>query len=140
MLRAVKCTDMLLGKFIDKIRSSEFSKDTIIVLQSDHKVPTIEENKEVGNLANSQGGLVFIVLDDDIKENIFIDTKGSSIDTMTTLLGYLGILDELNLGKNLFKFDGFYNGNNPIFVRAAKLLPHIDYTELKNTDLAKAKK
>lgn len=124
MLRAVKCTDMLLSKFIDKIRSSEFSKNTIIVLQSDHKVP-------VGKFASLQDGLVFIILDDDIKENIFIDTKGSSIDTMTTLLGYLGILDELNLGKNLFKFDGFYNANEPIFVSAAKLLPHIDYDEVQ---------
>ncbi|MBQ9292962.1 MAG: sulfatase-like hydrolase/transferase [Campylobacter sp.] len=131
MLRAVKCTDMLLSKFIDKIRSSEFSKNTIIVLQSDHKVPMIEESKEVGKLASLQGGLVFTILDDDIKKDIFIDTKGSSIDTMTTLLGYFGILDELNLGKNLFKFDGFYNANEPIFVSAAKLLPHIDYDEVQ---------
>ena len=129
MLRAVKCTDMLLGKFIDKIRASEFSKNTIIVIQSDHKAPMIEESKEVEKLAKSQGGLVFMILDDDIKEDIYIDNNGSSIDTMTTLLGYLGILDEMNLGKNLLKSNGFrITGAFPGLV--ARLLPHIDYAEI----------
>lgn len=70
MLRAVKCTDMLVGNFIKKIRSSEFAKDTLIVIQNDHVVPYIQSSKETYDAlihSSKGGGMLFMMIDDDFE-------------------------------------------------------------------------
>lgn len=108
MLNTIKCTDRLLGEFINKIKNSKYSKNTIIMIQSDHKMPyTIGTDRLYDyykELANSKN--LFLILDDNILTNIQNSTLGSNLDTFATLFGYMGILDEINLGRNLLKTNG----------------------------------
>lgn len=104
MLNAVTCTDFLIAEFINKIRNSQYSKNTIIVLQSDHLMPySLVNGLNDKNMGDSK--IFFTILDDDINGVKFIKTHGTSVDTFTTLLGYMGISDEMNLGRNILKND-----------------------------------
>lgn len=101
MLRAVHCSDLLVSKFIEQIRSSPYAANTIIVLQNDH--PLFYKNAIDGGFGD---GLkderdLFVILDDDLDGEFEIKKHGTSFDTFTTVLGYLGILDEMNFGRNL---------------------------------------
>lgn len=100
MLSAVKCTDFLLGEFINKIRSSKYSKNTIIVIQNDHLMPYMVANGvDSKKIENSK--MLFMILDDSINGVKVIDKYGSSLDTFTTFLGYIRVTDEMNLGRNI---------------------------------------
>ncbi|MDA3048920.1 sulfatase-like hydrolase/transferase [Campylobacter sp. JMF_02 ED1] len=131
MLRAVQCTDYLVGKFIDKIRLSEFSKNTIIILQNDHPLPYSNSGSVETNPKNSKN--IFMILDDSINGTITIDKKGTSFDSFTTVLGYLGILDEMNFGRNLLKVDSMpFENNDEIYQKASRILTEISYDEIEN--------
>ncbi|MDA3048921.1 sulfatase-like hydrolase/transferase [Campylobacter sp. JMF_02 ED1] len=102
MLKAAHCTDYLVGKFIDRIRASKYSKNTIIVLQSDHLMPyLLVSDLSSGILEDSK--LFFTILDDDLEGVQSVEAQGSSLDTFTTVLGYMGLVDEMNLGRNVLK-------------------------------------
>ena len=127
MLKAVQCTDFLVGKFIDKIRASEFSKNTIIVLQNDHPL-LYSRDKQTGEIITKN---FFMILDDDINGTITIDKKGTSFDTFTTVLGYMGILDEMNFGRNLLKIDSLpFEEDNEIYKKASRIFSEISYDEI----------
>lgn len=127
MLKAVQCTDFLVGKFIDKIRSSEFSKNTIIVLQNDHPL-LYSRDKQTGEIITKN---FFMILDDDISGTITIDKKGTSFDTFTTVLGYMGILDEMNLGRNLLKVDSLpFSDDDKIYKKASRIFSEISYNDI----------
>ena len=130
MLKAVHCTDYLVGKFIDKIRASKYSKNTIIVLQSDHLMPYAlvrDLNNEI--LENSK--LFFTILDDDIAGVQKVDNYGSSLDTFTTFLGYLGLVDEMNLGRNILKVPSINSEEDIAYIynTAMSSLDDLDYTK-----------
>ncbi|MBP3224481.1 MAG: sulfatase-like hydrolase/transferase, partial [Campylobacter sp.] len=132
MLRAIGCTDKLLGEFINKIRKSEFGENTIIVLQSDHPAPIIEQSDKIFKLAQSSGGLYFAINDPKITQNIRISRQSSTIDIFTTVLDYIGVLDEMQLGRSALKYDSLYNSmNSANYVNAARLAPYIDYDEIE---------
>ncbi|CZE45967.1 sulfatase-like hydrolase/transferase [Campylobacter geochelonis] len=97
MLNAVKCTDFLIGEFIRKIQSSKFSKNTIIVVQNDHYMPLFSHT------SNLEPKMYFVIIDDDIKKLRRVDFVGTTFDTFTTLFGYMGVLDKMNLGRNVLK-------------------------------------
>ncbi|MBP3207908.1 MAG: sulfatase-like hydrolase/transferase [Campylobacter sp.] len=127
MQKAVQCTDYLLGRFIDRIRKSEFSKNTIIVLQNDHPL-FYSRDKQTGEITKN----LFMILDDDINGTITIDKKGTSFDTFTTVLGYIGILDEMNLGRNLLKTGSLpFNDDDEIYKKASRIFTEISYDEIK---------
>ena len=129
MQKAAHCTDYLIGKFISKIRSSEFSKNTIIVLQNDHPL-TYSSDIEFDKILKTSKNL-FMILDDDINGTITIDKKGTSFDTFTTLLGYMGILDEMNFGRNLLKVDTLpFDDNDEIYKKASRIFTEISYDEI----------
>ncbi|WP_165590150.1 sulfatase-like hydrolase/transferase [Campylobacter geochelonis] len=127
MLNAVKCTDFLLYDFIDKIRKSKFGKNTIIVVQNDHLAPYglikgIDEKK----LSDSNN--LFFILDDDIDGVQIVENKGSSLDTFTTLLGYIGILDEMHFGRNILKIKSLHEtlkNPNQIYQISMPLIPNL---------------
>lgn len=134
MLRAVKCTDMLVGNFIKKIRSSEFAKNTLIVIQNDHVVPYIQSSKETYDAlihSSKGGGMLFMMIDDDFEGVKIINSMGSSLDTFVTVLGYLGITNELNLGRSVIGSKSLYGSDMRIYSKAAALLRHLKYDEIK---------
>lgn len=140
MLKAVKCTDILISKFINKIRSSKYSKNTIIAIQNDHLMPyhiVSDIDKFSDKLENPESKMLFIILDDDIKDSLYIDTNGSSLDTWTTLFGYMGILDEMHLGRNLLKeptiVDSAPDTLLPFTIRILKDINYKDINRIKNS-------
>ena len=120
MLSAVKCTDFLLGEFINKIRSSKYSKNTIIAIQNDHLMPYMVANGvDSKKIENSK--MLFMILDDSINGVKVIENYGSSLDTFTTFLGYIGVTDEMNLGRNILNKDSIdkSEGNIQMLYKAA---------------------
>jgi putative phosphoglycerol transferase I len=53
--------------------------------------------------------MLFMILDDSINGVKVIDKYGSSLDTFTTFLGYIGVTDEMNLGRNILIKDSIDN-------------------------------
>ncbi|MCI6988590.1 MAG: sulfatase-like hydrolase/transferase [Campylobacter sp.] len=130
MLNAVKCTDKLIGEFIDKIRSSKYSQNTIIVLQSDHLMPfSLANGIDKEKLMDSR--LLFMILDDDIDGIKIVENQGSSLDTFNTFLGYMGITDEMNLGRNIIKKDSTSKvyGIGLVYQATMRLLEKLKYDD-----------
>ena len=100
--KAIKCTDIVISDFIQKIKSSTYATNTIIALISDHTMPSGFAPKEIDEKYDS-GYLLFHLIDSDIAENKQIALKGTSLDSFATILGYMSISNELNLGRNVFK-------------------------------------
>lgn len=98
MLNAVAAADFVIAEFIERIRSSPLGRDTVVVLASDHL-----------GLGNSATDL----LNQGVRRNLFmvfkpntnvgeaIDTPGSTLDTGTTLLPFLGYKGAIGLGRDL---------------------------------------
>ena len=130
MLRAVHCTDKLISEFIEKIRSSKYGKDTIIIVQNDH--PLFYSGDIGGDFGDKLKGSkdLFIIFDEDLNGEFTIDKRGTSFDTFTTVLGYLGILDEMNFGRNLLARDSLpFAADSEFFNNASKVFTKISYEE-----------
>ena len=121
MLNAAKCTDFLVGEFVNKIRASKYSKNTIIVMQSDHLLPySVVDGMSDEKMGDSR--LFFTILDDDINGTKIVQNYGSSLDTFTTFLGYMGISDEINLGRNILKEKSINKSIPGLFYQGAMMI------------------
>ena len=60
--------------------------------------------------------MLFMILDDDIVGVQEIKKYGSSLDTFATLLGYMGVINGLNLGRNILKEESVNSTQNINFV------------------------
>ncbi|MFA5484985.1 MAG: sulfatase-like hydrolase/transferase [Candidatus Pacearchaeota archaeon] len=102
MLNSVKCSDYLIGQFVKKIRDSEFSNNTIIVIVSDHlSMP----NTATDLLKELDRKNLFLINLPNQKEEIKNNNFGLTLDVSPTILNYLGFEGELGLGKNLNKIE-----------------------------------
>jgi phosphoglycerol transferase len=98
MLNAVACSDYLLGDFVKKIRESKFSKDTVIVIASDHLA--FKNAASFDTLRKQERKNLFLVnTDDPTMEKV--DTPGSTLDLGSTTLPYIGYRSEIGLGRDL---------------------------------------
>lgn len=99
ILNCVKCSDMLISDFIKKVRSSQYSKDTIIILTSDHLAMRNTASEELDKSIKRRN--LFVVLDPNNKEYTAIDKVGTPLDFSSTALSFLDIKTDLGLGRNL---------------------------------------
>lgn len=111
ILDSMRCSDYLLGEFVQKVRASKWSKNTIIVISADHalleKFTGYSEKMQTRNI-------YFAILDDDINGTIAVDNLGDTFDIYPTILGHLGILDEYNYGKNIQKLKSNHQNSDQI--------------------------
>ena len=98
MLNAVACSDYLLGNFVEKIRESEFGKDTVIVIASDHLA--FKNATSYDSLRNQNRRNLFLVNTGESKA-IEVNTSGSTLDLGSTILPYIGYTSEIGLGRDL---------------------------------------
>jgi phosphoglycerol transferase len=100
ILNAVACSDFLISRFINRIASSSFASDTVVVLSSDHLA---HRNTAYSLLKKENRRNMFLVLDlsDDTREAVQIDKVGSALDISPTILPFIGFESELGLGRNL---------------------------------------
>jgi phosphoglycerol transferase len=98
MLNAVACSDYLLGDFVKKIRESAFSKDTVIVIASDHLA---FKNAASFDALRKQERRNLFMVNTDVPKAKEVDTPGSTLDLGSTVLPYLGFRSEIGLGRDL---------------------------------------
>lgn len=99
MLSAVACSDKEIANFINRIRNSKYSKNTIIVVVSDHlALPNIASER----LNKHQRRNLFLI-NIPRQKTKRINKKGSTLDIAPTILPYLGYEAKLGLGRNLIK-------------------------------------
>ena len=106
ILNTVKCTDILVSNFIEKIQKSNFSKNTIIVLTSDH-LAMRNSAYDILNKEKDRKNL-FVVFDSENKEYKSINKPGKSLDISSTILSFLGKDIDIGLGRNLLFRDSIY--------------------------------
>lgn len=97
MLNAVVCSDYLIGEFVEKIRNSPYSNQTVIVILSDHLAMP---NTAIDILRQGNRSNLFMIQMPE-QEHRIVDTKGWMIDIGTTILPFIGFTGDIGLGRNL---------------------------------------
>lgn len=98
MLNAVAASDQLLSAFVRRIQNSSFGANTVVVIASDHLAMN---NAASGLLQRGERRNLFLVLDPRNAREELIDRTGSTLDTGTTLLPFLGYKGAIGLGRDL---------------------------------------
>ena len=100
MLNAIKCSDYLLAKFINKILNSPYAKNTIIILGSDHYAMPNDIYKTLKK--GERKDLLFII-DGEKQQYKQITKLGSTLDISPTILQLLkSNRYNFALGRSLF--------------------------------------
>ncbi|GAA6151039.1 sulfatase-like hydrolase/transferase [Pseudoteredinibacter isoporae] len=102
ILNSVKCSDFLISEFIEKIEGSEFAKDTVVVLVSDHLAM---RNTAFDQLKKGNRRDLFMILDFENPEAKAINAMGSTLDVSATVLPFMGYEGAIGLGRNLLSSD-----------------------------------
>ena len=99
ILNAVKCADRLVAEIIRKIRQSEWGKETVLVVASDHLAL---KNGALDRLSSGpRRNLLWTFPAGDFQPGM-VAKPGSTLDTPATVLGYLGAeVSAFGLGKSL---------------------------------------
>lgn len=99
MLNAVKCSDIIVNDFVKKIQQSDYAKDTIIVLMSDHMAM---KNQAHSLLKMGKRRNFFTIIDPYTRAPLQISRAASSMDVAPTVLSLFGFDSEaLGFGRNL---------------------------------------
>ena len=83
LLNALKCTDGLISKLVDRIQASPYGEDTLIVIASDHLAMP---NDLSHVLAKQKRENLLLFLGKDIEPRQLATTAGSTLDSGATLL------------------------------------------------------
>ncbi len=100
MLNAVACSDRLVAQFVEKIRSSPYADNTLIVVSSDHLSMRNSASEQLGRGDRKN---LFFVIDPSASKSRKITRMGTMLDVAPTLLSLLGVdSDGLGFGRSLF--------------------------------------
>lgn len=86
LLNALKCSDRLVSELVDRIRSSRYGKDTVIVIASDHLAMP---NDLSDVLAKQKRENLLLFLGNGIAPRQMVAKTGSTLDSGATLLNLL---------------------------------------------------
>jgi hypothetical protein len=110
MLNAVHCSDQLISSFVDRIRNSPYTDNTIIVLVSDHLAL---RNTASSFLAKSKSPnlLTFLINTPDYRQ-YKITSPGTHYDITPTILDFMGykINGQIGFGASLLEGYGYLPG------------------------------
>lgn len=99
LLNALKCTDRLISRLVDRIRSSEFGDNTLVVLASDHLAMP---NDLSHVLANQQRENLLLFLGKDIAPRQVQASAGTTLDSGATALQLIDpAIDAIGFGRSL---------------------------------------
>ncbi len=99
LLHALKCSDRLIGAFVDRIRNSPWAEDTLIVVSSDHLAMP---NDLTDVLAGLHRENLLLFLGEDIAPRRLVADRGTTLDTGATLLQLLEpSVQALGFGRSL---------------------------------------
>lgn len=107
MLNCVKCSDTLISNFIERIKASAFSSNTIIVVVSDHLAMRNTASKQLEKIKDRRD--LFVIFDTNSTSYQKIQKDGTPFDFTPTILDFLGIDTAVGLGRNLNKEESIYS-------------------------------
>lgn len=121
-LNAVACSDYLISKFINKIRQSDYSDNTVIVLVSDH---LSLKNTATYLLEKGDRRNLFLINTPDSKEDIKINKAGLTLDIGSTILPFIGYEGEIGLGRNILNLEDPDYRKKDLLANLDDLRPHL---------------
>ena len=98
LLHALKCTDVLISRLVDRIRDSPYADDTLIVVASDH----LAMPNDLGHVLKGmrRENLLLFLAPDIVPQQHHVE--GSTLDSGATLLSLLDpAKDALGFGRSL---------------------------------------
>lgn len=99
LLNALKCTDGLISKLVDRIQASPYGQDTLIVIASDHLAMP---NDLSHVLAKQKRENLLLFLGKDIAPRQLATTAGSTLDSGATLLSLIDpAIKAIGFGRSL---------------------------------------
>lgn len=102
MLDAVQCSDRLIADFVRRVRASPFSRNTVVVVASDH----LALPNDVSDLLRQADRTnLLLVFDDELRPRR-IDRATSTLDTGATVLDTLGGGTALGFGRSQLTIKG----------------------------------
>ncbi|WP_419173187.1 sulfatase-like hydrolase/transferase [Halobacteriovorax sp.] len=126
LVKAFKCSDYYIKEFVDKIRASKYSKNTLIVVMSDHlAMRNLLSDKTI---TMDRKNLFMINYHNNVTTGL-IEKEGTHLDIATTLLAQLGTDYNVGLGVDLLseektlyeeyqeKTDAYLKGMNDEFLK-----------------------
>jgi len=101
LLNALKCTDGLISKLVDRIQASPYGDDTLIVIASDHLAMP---NDLSHILARQKRENLLLFLGKDIAPRQLAAENGSTLDSGATLLSLIEPeIGEIGFGRSLLQ-------------------------------------
>lgn len=102
LLHALKCTDRLISRLVDRIRSSEFAADTLVVVASDHLAMPNHLSHLSHLLEDMPRENLLLFLGDGIAPRQLSAEAGTTLDTGATLLNLLDpAINAIGFGRSL---------------------------------------
>ena len=99
LLHALKCTDRLISRLVDRIRSSEFAADTLVVVASDHLAMPNHLSHLLEEMPREN---LLLFLGDGIAPRQLSAQAGTTLDTGATLLNLLDpAINAIGFGRSL---------------------------------------
>jgi phosphoglycerol transferase len=97
MLDAIACTDYLIGRLIEKVQQSPYYAQTTIVIVSDHLAMKSDATKLLENKSRTNR---ILIIDNTNSKDIY-KSYGTTLDTGTTILPYIGFQGRIGLGFDI---------------------------------------
>lgn len=99
LLNALKCSDRLIARLVDRIRASEFGDDTLVVVASDHLAMPNDLSHVLETLQREN---LLLFLGKDIAPRQLTASAGTTLDSGATLLQLLDPgIDAIGFGRSL---------------------------------------
>lgn len=98
MLNAVKCSDYLITNFVNKILSSPYADNTVVVVASDH---IAMRNTASEILAKQKRQNRLMIISPNLDKPHEVKRLGSTLDTGSTILPFIGYNGLIGLSRNL---------------------------------------
>lgn len=113
LLHALKCTDGLISRLVDRIRASPYGEDTLIVIASDHLAMP---NDLSHVLARQKRENLLLFLGKDIAPRQLAADKGSTLDSGATLLSLVDPkVDAIGFGRSLLHPERSHSASAAVF-------------------------
>lgn len=98
ILNVFHCSDKLVTTFVNRLLASQYADNTVIVLASDH-LGLGSSSRDLFHERERKNRL--LILSPDILSPAQIETHGTTLDTGTTILPFLGLSGTIGLGRDI---------------------------------------
>lgn len=105
---AVRCSDLLISRFIRKIHESSYAEQTLVVLVSDHLAM---KNAASAYLEKADRKSLFMIMPGWAYPHRRVDLPGSMFDVGATTMSFLGIKTPIGFGRDILKNKSVFVGH-----------------------------